>query len=981
MADSPKIIPQGTARSKANDTAQRLDSLVPDIATVYSPVKGYHPGADLQVQGSGDDFGSSAGNYGWTCPAGIATVQVECYGGGGGGGGGSTTASGGGGGGGGGEYACEPRYPVIPGRTYSYFAPRGAEAGRSSVILADGSVSWPGEDGLATAFDFRGLGREGGVVANGGGGGDTQGTGTGGRGGTGSVNTVSFDGGDGGTSASGLMSDNPVLGLAGGQASTRLWYRLDDDPTAAPMATDFSQYNRPSVNVIKNAGAAVGPTTAGGAPPQTPYGPQANLGGVPVPGETQGASWGFLHGSGGGYTGGIVAKSFTLASLTTLTVSIWVKGAPDAAGAWDWGATSANGRKTIIGNTEQSLGTTRSGWSLEFVTTPTSATVQFFCSNNAAGFNTISMPAPSAVDGNWHQVTATYQSVTNGLRLYLDGALQTVGDPIAVDRIAAGTVPVTLAINASTLSYNMKGYLSNAWVATTVAPLSYVQFAFGQTVATGGSGGGASGGSAGAGNPGANASAGTGGLKGAGAAAASALLHGSGAGGDGGNSGADGIDGEYTAPFAGGGGGAGANATVTAMTVDEVPCVMSGSYTGLDSQGESTGQLYTVSADPSPAEVSPWVSTAAVNDALIHVGGANDRPFQGTMNAVVTFPSLGDVTSSLPTAAAIKLNNTALTLQKCWLRLTVDSPNACNLVIGSWNSNTVTDTLASDGDILAGGYGGASSRVFIPAGAAGRQVVIPVDDAILTTMLALSEDNGYSAPYNSRGIGLLIGTLTGSPAYQSEDFGAWDSDEAPDWNALIHGADQEHPELSATLLIGYTSGAAAFRSGGRGAPGYIVVSYITPEGVPVSTVLPDAVTDAGGNAVGAGFTADATGYNVWQPGSSPKTLETAHNVTLINGWANSGANPVLQYRLLPGGFVHLTGVVSAASRVTPPNVLGMLPAGYMPARTQFSPVSTLGTTLAAGSFLQVNTSGNISLSTNVTTSNTDVIINIVFPTT
>ena len=59
-----------------------------------------------------------AGTQTWTCPAGVSSVSVQCWGGGGGSGGASNILNSAGGGGGGGAYA----YSVInvtPGTTYT----------------------------------------------------------------------------------------------------------------------------------------------------------------------------------------------------------------------------------------------------------------------------------------------------------------------------------------------------------------------------------------------------------------------------------------------------------------------------------------------------------------------------------------------------------------------------------------------------------------------------------------------------------------------------------------------------------------------------------------------------------------------------------------------------------------------------------------------------------------------------------------------
>jgi hypothetical protein len=84
MANDPKLT-QSTAIAKATTTDNRLSSLVPSLTTELSPLRIYQPAATVQKDGS-----YPVAPYGtWTCPDGIDSVQVECYGGGGGGGGAS----------------------------------------------------------------------------------------------------------------------------------------------------------------------------------------------------------------------------------------------------------------------------------------------------------------------------------------------------------------------------------------------------------------------------------------------------------------------------------------------------------------------------------------------------------------------------------------------------------------------------------------------------------------------------------------------------------------------------------------------------------------------------------------------------------------------------------------------------------------------------------------------------------------------------
>lgn len=122
------------------------------------------------------------GNYSWTCPTGITSINIQCWGAGGGGGGGDNSQ--GGESGGGGEWAQEPSFAVTPGQIYSIIVGQGGTGG---------STGNAGQSGGSTTFQNQNGGGSN-VTANAGLAGNE---GVGGNGGSGSVNTNHFDGGDG----------------------------------------------------------------------------------------------------------------------------------------------------------------------------------------------------------------------------------------------------------------------------------------------------------------------------------------------------------------------------------------------------------------------------------------------------------------------------------------------------------------------------------------------------------------------------------------------------------------------------------------------------------------------------------------------------------------------------------------------------------------------------------------------------------------
>gem|GEM_PF-2304680 len=118
---------------------------------------------------------STPGTYNWTCPAGVTSITVECWGAGGGGG---IISGSGGGGGGGGAYARGNNITVTPGNNYTI------------VIGTGGAPDIAGGGGTRTSFDVL-------VIADYGRGATTA---SGAAGGTvaNSVGTVRYAGGNGG---------------------------------------------------------------------------------------------------------------------------------------------------------------------------------------------------------------------------------------------------------------------------------------------------------------------------------------------------------------------------------------------------------------------------------------------------------------------------------------------------------------------------------------------------------------------------------------------------------------------------------------------------------------------------------------------------------------------------------------------------------------------------------------------------------------
>lgn len=155
---------------------------------------------------------TTVGSDTWTCPIGVTSIKVECWGGGGGGdvGAGATH----GGGGAGGMYARVDAFTVIPTNSYSLYVGLG------------GDVSKVGED---STFNTSTCIAKGGAPASGSTGGGSGPSGTGDqtyRGGTGATGTFLGSGGGGGgggdtaAGSNGTVTTGGAGGVNGGGAGS-----------------------------------------------------------------------------------------------------------------------------------------------------------------------------------------------------------------------------------------------------------------------------------------------------------------------------------------------------------------------------------------------------------------------------------------------------------------------------------------------------------------------------------------------------------------------------------------------------------------------------------------------------------------------------------------------------------------------------------------------------------------------------------------
>lgn len=174
----------------------------------------------------------------WTAPAGVTSVDVQCWGPGGNGANGVTNSHAGGGGGGG-EYAENTAVAVTPGSNYT-FTVGGGGSGTASVFTGDAVsvTAHAGASGSGTSGGSGGSGSTAPVHTSGGGGGSgSSGTGNrggGGGGGSGGASTGGGSGGNGSTvsaGSAGSAGTGSPAGAAGGAGS---------NPTVASAAAGSS---------------------------------------------------------------------------------------------------------------------------------------------------------------------------------------------------------------------------------------------------------------------------------------------------------------------------------------------------------------------------------------------------------------------------------------------------------------------------------------------------------------------------------------------------------------------------------------------------------------------------------------------------------------------------------------------------------------------------------------------------------------------
>jgi hypothetical protein len=155
--------------------------------------------------------------------------------------------------------------------------------------------------------------------------------------------------------------------------------------------------------------------------------------------------------------------------------------------------------------------------------------------------------------------------------------------------------------------------------------------------------------------------------------------------------------------------------------------------------------------------------------------------------------------------------------------------------------------------------------------------------------------------------------------------------------------------------------ATRITSGGQGAPGFIKLTYISPQVETLTSSLsPVATTDVFGNVVPAGYMGPISAI---LPGSSPVEPETWHSLVLTNASASGNGVNGLFYRYRSNNSVELVWDITLSTSAA---TIATLPSLYTPQSVQNLQSSWYGTGPATyndtfSPALQISAAGAISV--------------------
>jgi concanavalin A-like lectin/glucanase superfamily protein len=942
MGSSPKPnLVKTTALSKAQAVFARINALLPSYSTPVSPIAVYQPQPVAGILGNELLVTPASGGQPWgvwVAPnlnnGADYAVQVECFAAGGGGGGGTTTAAGtGGGGGAGGEYAAEPVYTVTPGLPYIWLRGLGGPGGTAQPV-SGGNQSVQAGGGILggdTIFDYSGNTLPGGVHAHGGSPGDLGGTGSGGTAGQGSTNTLHSNGGTGGTTQSGIASDNPqtfqgnatYFATPNPPPNPPCWLPMDDaTPTVSGLLGNSQNTNQPAsitqftggLQAVTSPAAPVQvPTLTGSNPVLNPYNPTQYGGCVQ-----------FKLGKLSSPSARVTTTSFSY-SGTNLMVSGWIQADPSGT----WGNPTSGYNATVAANCNYVGG--KAGVALYFGYSAGGWTLNWYCSNgNAGGAKTASTRIVTPTPGTWYYIVAEFNG-TN-MTLYVDGISAASITTSPLTTVPGGAYPMTLGLRPDVASGTYFGYMSNFWFCAATPSATLLSTAYGSLgTATGGSGGGSSGGpylvnastklptaNYQQGNTGSSSAANIGGAGGTTptqSAYTSGYTTNGEAGGSGSNAGSTNLG---TANFGAGGGGAGTSASPLTVQTLTVSVSTAATYNGVD--GSQPGVLYNPNQQ-------------GTQGTLLAGGQASD-PASGTKNSILVLPP--------------GLNKTLAgkTIVDCYL--TVYNATPSNTIDPILELNYSADGLLPTNYLFSSAYG--SSTPLVP---------YIMQDTTAAQVISLMNTGFTTALQNGLAQSIVIGPGDSIQSATNPATPYFDAYNAPAGNYFytsIYGPgalNAFNQSLAPTLTIEYTNSAP--QQGQTGGGGYLAVTVIDQQSIPVAAIQPFATLDTQANGFAQGFTGQITAFNP-VPFAGGYIAETWHSLApyLTNSWVVS-TNYEAGFRLTALGDLELCGRVNLGSGSSPN--IATLPAGYFPNNSVFT---AAGNTLAVPVTIQSNGSSILS---------------------
>jgi hypothetical protein len=124
---------------------------------------------------------------------------------------------------------------------------------------------------------------------------------------------------------------------------------------------------------------------------------------------------------------------------------------------------------------------------------------------------------------------------------------------------------------------------------------------------------------------------------------------------------------------------------------------------------------------------------------------------------------------------------------------------------------------------------------------------------------------------------------------------------------------------------------------------------------------PGTVTNSGTPITAATLNNIENGIANLDTNKANKAQEAWHDLTLVEGWANSGGNTQkAQYMKDELGYVHIKGVIQNGNNGNGSWICSPLPVGYKPAESFYcSMFSAYGTNYTSNATLQFNTDGTV----------------------